>query len=525
MALCSITTLRTKKKLKKKKKKKKKKFSSSLAIPDHPPPIFDDHDHPVSSTKHSRVVDLQYRRPELTQSPSPFFNTHERPSTSVADAPFPYLRQRSISCGFSNGGLVVHRAFHCFLSMEADQELVQQTKGFYKIKVDEEGGGSRKRAVGGQPVQGNEQGPSSNHHETFVPNHNNSFHLPKLIHYKWWSRVVIYIVFLLAGQTTATLLGRLYFDKGGNSKWMSTLVQSAGFPILIPILLFCTKRSFRQTSSSPPIGIAKLTLLFTVFGLFLTGDNLMYSYGLLYLPVSTYSLLCATQLAFNAVTSYFINAQKFTMLVLNSLVLLTISACLLAINADDEGSTSTESRGKYIIGFLCTVGASAVYALFLSSTQFCFEKVFKNQTFSTVLNMQIYPSFVASCACVVGLFASGEWRGIHKEMEAYNMGRVSYLMTLIWIAISWQISSIGLLGLIFEVSSLFGNVISTLGLPLVPVFAVIFFHDKMSGVKVVALVLAIWGFMSYIYQHYLDDRKTIRNKTEDEVPSHSVELC
>ncbi|KAH9608207.1 hypothetical protein KSS87_009715, partial [Heliosperma pusillum] len=366
-------------------------------------------------------------------------------------------------------------------------------------------GGSRKRAVCGQPVQGdgavsvggsgrakgagNEQGPSSNHHETFVPNHNNNFHLPKLIHYKWWSRVVIYIVFLLAGQTTATLLGRLYFDKGGNSKWMSTLVQSAGFPILIPILLFCTKRSFRQTSSSPPIGIAKLTLLFTVFGLFLTGDNLMYSYGLLYLPVSTYSLLCATQLAFNAVTSYFINDQKLTMLVLNSLVLLTISACLLAINADDEGSTSTESRGKYIIGFLCTIGASAVYALFLSSTQFCFEKVFKNQTFSTVLNMQIYPSFVATCACVVGLFASGEWRGIHKEMEAYNMGRV------------------------------------TLGLPLVPVFAVIFFHDKMSGVKVVALVLAIWGFMSYIYQHYLDDRKTIRNKTEDEVPSHSIELC
>ncbi|XP_074304005.1 putative purine permease 11 [Silene latifolia] len=381
-----------------------------------------------------------------------------------------------------------------------------------------------------QQRKGDEEGPSSNHvmnqhHETFLPNHNNSFNLPKLIHYKWWSRVVTYIVFLLAGQTIATLLGRLYFDKGGNSKWMSTLVQSAGFPILIPIQLFFTTRSTFPQNTSRSIGIAKLTLLFSVFGLFLTGDNLMYSYGLLYLPVSTYSLLCATQLAFNAVTSYFINAQKFTMLVLNSLVLLTISACLLAINADNEGSTSKESRGKYIIGFLCTIGASAVYSLLLSSTQFCFEKVFKNQTFSTVLSMQIYPSFVATCACVVGLFASGEWRGIHKEMEEYKMGRVSYVMTLIWIAITWQISSIGLLGLIFEVSSLFGNVISTLGLPLVPVFAVIFFHDKMSGVKVVSLVLAIWGFMSYIYQHYLDDRKTIRNKDEDEVPCNSVELC
>jgi hypothetical protein len=37
---------------------------------------------------------------------------------------------------------------------------------------------------------------------------------------------------------------------------------------------------------------------------------------------------------------------------------------------------------------------------------------------------------------------------------------------------------------------------------------VIFFHDEMDGVKAIAMVLAIWGFISYFYQHYLDDSKS-----------------
>lgn len=57
----------------------------------------------------------------------------------------------------------------------------------------------------------------------------------------------------------------------------------------------------------------------------------------------------------------------------------------------------------------------------------------------------------------------------------------------------------------FEVSSLFSNLISVLGLPFVSLLAVIFFHDAMDGLKAAAILLALWGFASYLYQHYLDD--------------------
>ncbi|KAL3499824.1 hypothetical protein ACH5RR_038921 [Cinchona calisaya] len=334
--------------------------------------------------------------------------------------------------------------------------------------------------------------------------------LPTVKHYKWWFRISLYILFLLAGQTAATLLGRLYYDKGGNSKWMATFVQSAGFPIFIPILLYFLQSKKILSSNNDPRKqptVSTLLLLFLFFGLFYAGDNLMYSYGLLYLPVSTYSLICATQLAFNAIFSFLLNSQKFTALIFNSLVLVTVSASLLAVHPDNSNTTTKISKGKYLIGFLCTVGASAAYSLMLSLSELTLKKVLKIQTFDAVLVMQIFPSFVATCACVVGLFASGEWKTLESEFKTYQMGRVSYVMNLFWTAVSWQVSTVGMLGLIFEVSSLFANVISTVSLPAIPILAVIFFHDKMDGVKIIALILAIWGFLSYVYQHYLDDVK------------------
>ncbi|GAB2239578.1 hypothetical protein Droror1_Dr00025491 [Drosera rotundifolia] len=294
----------------------------------------------------------------------------------------------------------------------------------------------------------------------------------KHIDYKWWIRVFIYIFLMLVGQTAATILGSLYYDKGGNSTWMATLVQSAGFPILIPIMIYFSrsKTAPRPSSTSPSFNY--LALLYIAIGLLVAGDNMMYSFGLLYLPVSTYSLLL-----------------------------------LLAVNSDSDGGNTNVSKGKFATGFICTLGASAGYSLYLSVNQIAFEKVIKSKSFITILNLQFYPNFVATIGCVVGVFASGQWRGLRAEMRNYEEGTASYVLTLVWIALTWMIATTGILGLIFEVSSLFSNVISTLGLPLVPVFAVVFLHNTMNGVKVISLVLALWGFFSYIYQNYLDDVK------------------
>ncbi|PON37345.1 Purine permease [Parasponia andersonii] len=324
----------------------------------------------------------------------------------------------------------------------------------------------------------------------------------------FWIRIGVYGFFVLSGQTVATLLGRLYYEKGGKSKWMGTLVQLVGFPVLLPYYFISAKRYKTKTNDnttiqSKPPSFLVLASIYLVLGLIIAADCYLYSVGLLYLPVSTYSLICASQLAFNAFFSFFLNSQKFTPYIINSLVLLTTSSLLLVFQSDSE-DTSQVSKGKYAIGFVCTIGASAGYGLVLSLTQFFMNRVLKKQTFSVIMDVIVFQSLVASLATLVGLFASSEWASLGKEMNEYELGKVSYVMNLTWTAISWQVFSIGVVGLILEVSSLFSNVISVLGLPLVPVLAVFFFHEKMDGIKAMAMVLAIWGFISYAYQNYLD---------------------
>ncbi|KAJ6971875.1 purine permease 11 isoform X1 [Populus alba x Populus x berolinensis] len=328
----------------------------------------------------------------------------------------------------------------------------------------------------------------------------------KLQRWQWWLLVAINVFFLVAGQSAAVLLGRFYYDQGGNSKWIATVIQTAGFPILfIPLFLLPSDKEPLASYTSSP-SVRTLASIYLVLGVIIAGDNYLYSLGLSYLSASTYSLICASQLAFNAVFSYFINSQKFTALILNSVIILSFSSALIAVN-DDSGGPSGVSKWKYFLGFLVTLGASAVYSLLLSLMQLSFQKVIKKETFSVVLEMQIFTSLVATCVSVAGLFASGEWKTLHGEMQSFGKGSISYVLTLVWTAVTWQVCSVGVVGLIFVVSSLFSNVISTVALAVSPIAAVIVFHDKMNGVKIIAMLLAVWGFASYTYQNYLDDSK------------------
>ncbi|CAN6546163.1 unnamed protein product [Malus baccata var. baccata] len=343
--------------------------------------------------------------------------------------------------------------------------------------------------------------------------------LPRRRGINWWIRIAIYSFLVIAGQSVATFLGKQYYDKGAKSNWLATVVQLCGFPIMLPYYFIPASRNNPTPKGSPipskPPSTKVVASVYVSLGFLIALDCYLYSVGLSYLPVSTYSLICASQLAFNALFSFFLNAQKFSAYIVNSLVLLTISSTLLAFQGEDDSGGDDPSGGskvKYAIGFLCTVGASAGYGLTLSLTQLAFKRAIKRETFRALMDMIVYQNMVATCFTVVGLFASGEWKHLKGEMEGYKLGKVSYVMNLTWTAITWQVFSVGAVGLILEASSLFSNSISALGLPAVPVLAVIFFHEKMSGIKGIAMVLGIWGFVSYAYHHYIDDRKS---KTEN----------
>jgi C4-dicarboxylate transporter len=61
-------------------------------------------------------------------------------------------------------------------------------------------------------------------------------------------------------------------------------------------------------------------------------------------------------------------------------------------------------------------------------------------------------------------------------------------------------------------------------LAITPIAAVIVFHDKMNGVKIISMLMALCGFASYIYQNYLDDLKARRARAVASTP-HNESSC
>ncbi|CAH8358179.1 unnamed protein product [Eruca vesicaria subsp. sativa] len=301
-----------------------------------------------------------------------------------------------------------------------------------------------------------------------------------------------------------------------------TLLLLIGFPVLVIFSFFFQTRQLKSTDTnfnqSP--SFTTLASAYMCTGLLISANTYLYAIGLLYLPVSTYSLISASQLAFTALFSYFLNSQKLTPFIVLSLFLLTVSSSLLVVNTESQDTTTHVSRVQYVIGFICTIGASAGTGLLLSLIQLLFRQVFKKHTSSSVvMSMTIYQSLVASIVVLIGLFVSGEWKTLPSEMKNYKMGQVWYVVTLASAAVSWQVYTVGLVGLIFESSSVFSNSVNAVGLPIVPVVAVIVFHDEMDAMKIFSIVLAIWGFLSFVYQHYLDEKKLMichTNHVEDD---------
>ena len=208
--------------------------------------------------------------------------------------------------------------------------------------------------------------------------------------------MTIFTLFVLFGQSAAILLGRLYYNKGGKSKWTATLVQVAGFPILIPYCCISppknpTTNSIHRNEPSTII----LALIYVSLGVFQAVNSMMSSIGLLHLPVSTFPLICASQLTFNAFFSLLLNSQKFTPFIINSLVLLNISSALLVFQTNSTNPTRN-SNVMYEIGLFCTVVASAGYGLMLSLTQLSFQKVLRRETFTVILELIIYQSLFAT---------------------------------------------------------------------------------------------------------------------------------
>ena len=76
----------------------------------------------------------------------------------------------------------------------------------------------------------------------------------------------------------------------------------------------------------------------------------------------------------------------------------------------------------------------------------------------------------------------------------------------------------GAAGIIFCASSLLSGIVIAVHLPVIEILAVIFYREKFQAEKGVALVLSLWGFVSYFYGEIKDERKKKQILVERQAP-------
>ncbi|KAK4723261.1 hypothetical protein R3W88_026040 [Solanum pinnatisectum] len=305
---------------------------------------------------------------------------------------------------------------------------------------------------------------------------------------------------LFIGSISSSLLSKFYFNHKGDSRWVSTWVQSAGFPLLLlPICL--PFYVFKSTHRKPFTNLTpKMLLLSIVIGFFLGLNNLLFSWGNSYLPVSTNSLVLSSQLVFTLITSFIIVKQKITYTNLNCVILLTISSVMLALGSSHDKPKDL-TKTKYFIGFFSTIGAGLLFALYLP----LMEKIYKEVScYSMVMEMQIVMELAATVLATLGMIIDDGFSEMKKEgKNVFDLGEKAYWLTVMFNMVTWQFCFMGTAGMVFLTCSLTGGVCMTALIAVNVLGGVIVFGDNFGGIKVVSTLLCIWGFSSYLYGMYM----------------------
>ncbi|CAM0944255.1 unnamed protein product [Alopecurus aequalis] len=240
--------------------------------------------------------------------------------------------------------------------------------------------------------------------------------------------LAVNFMLLVVGTACGPLLLRAYFVRGGTRKWLSSLLQTAGWPLLLLPLCasFLSRRQRRRQDATVFLMTPRLLAASVVVGLMTGADNFLYAYSQAYLPVSTSSILISTQLAFTAGFALLLVRHRFTGSTVNAVVLLSVGAAMLGLDAGGDRPPGV-SGAQYRAGFGMALGAAALYGLVLpvmelSQAWHAARAGAAALTYTLVVEMQLVIGLIATAFCAVGMLVNKDF----QVSFTFQHSRLSY---------------------------------------------------------------------------------------------------
>lgn len=314
--------------------------------------------------------------------------------------------------------------------------------------------------------------------------------------FSFWALLVLSSGLMLTAFPASSLLSRLYYNNGGQSKWILSWSAVAGWPLTA---LFLLPYYLLGKASPTPLSL-KLCFWYILLGFLSAADNLMYAWAYAYLPASTASLVAASSLVFSALFGYIIVKNRLYLSSLNAIVVITAGVVIIALDSQSDRYPGITDK-QYTLGFVWDILGSALHGLIFALSELVFVKILGRRSFHVVLEQQVMVSFCAFVFTSIGLIVNGDFPAMRHEAAHFKHGEVSYIMVMVWSAVTFQLGVLGGTGVLFLASTVLAGVLNAVRVPLTSIAAVIWFHDPMSGFKILSLVITVWGFCSYMVGH------------------------
>ncbi|CAN6183272.1 unnamed protein product [Urochloa humidicola] len=315
--------------------------------------------------------------------------------------------------------------------------------------------------------------------------------------FSFWLLLFLSSGAMLTAFPASSLLSRLYYTDGGKSKWILSWAAVAGWPLpallLLPLYLL-------GKATPTPLSLS-LCLWYALLGFLSAADNLMFAWAYAYLPASTASLVAASSLAFSALFGRAIAKNTLTLSSINAVAVITAGVVVVALDSGSDRPPGV-TAGQYALGFALDVLGSALHGLIFALSELVFARTLGRRSFHVVLEQQAAVSLCAFAFTSVGLAAAEGFPAIRREAAGFaHGGEAAYVNVMVWTAVTFQLGVLGGTGVLFLASTVLAGVLNAVRVPLTSVAAVIWFHDPMSGFKILALFVTVWGFASYMVGH------------------------